>query len=76
MRPWNAPAPIDEMEFWRKSQEKGKHKKEKGNERECKNSSRRKERLEKTPSLRTLNPLYSNDMIRNVSVVICRYETI
>ena len=30
LRPWNAPAPIDEMEFKPKSQESDKHKKEKG----------------------------------------------
>ena len=35
LRPWNAPAPIDEMEFQRKSQESDKNKKgEKGNEKE------------------------------------------
>ena len=57
LRPWNAPALIDEMEFLPKSQESEKHKKEKGNEkRECKKSSRRKERLEKTLSLRALSP--------------------
>ena len=32
LRPWNAPVPIDEMEFQPKSQESDKHKKDKGNE--------------------------------------------
>ena len=34
LRPWNAPAPIDEMEFRPKSQESEKSKKEKGNKKE------------------------------------------
>ena len=39
LRPWNAPAPIDEMEFQRKSQKRDKHKKGKW-KRECKKNKK------------------------------------
>ena len=44
LRPWNAPAPIDEMEFQPKSQKSGKHKKGKGKwKRECKKNKKGRE---------------------------------
>ena len=53
LRPRKASMPSDEMGLNLKSKKRNerKGKKEKGK------SSRRKERLEKTPSLRTVNPL-------------------
>ena len=44
LRPWNAPAPIDEMEFQPKSQESDKHKKGKWKwKRECKKNKKERE---------------------------------
>ena len=57
MSPWNVPAPIDEMELKPKFQESDKHKKEKGNGKENEKRTRREERLEKAPSLRTVSSL-------------------
>ena len=49
LRPWNAPAPIDEMEFRPKSQESDKHKKRKGKwKREYKKNKKERETWENT----------------------------
>ena len=49
LRPWNAPVPIDEIEFRPKSQESDKHKKEKGKRRrECKKFKKGRETRENT----------------------------
>ena len=58
LRPSNTPLPMDEMELEDKSQKKEwKTKGKKEQDMKMRKSWRRKERLEKTPSLKTVRPL-------------------
>ena len=64
LRPSNTPLPIDEMELKDKSQKGMKNKRKKEQDMKMRKSRRRKERLEKTPSLKTVRPFSENDLMK------------